>query len=442
MSLFKTILNWRPITPFYYGWLIMAMLAVATFAATGVTQVVLGGIQGFIFDDTGWNRSTVALAVTIGTWTSGFLSPFVGRLADRYGPRWLMPIGAIVVAASFFSLSGAHGVGQFYIAYILGRGISNPILIGVVPRTTAVNFFEGKRNLVLALSSLFRPLGGAVNIQIISAIAMRHSWRTAYRYLGFISIALIPPLIIIMRRRPEDIGLLPDGAQPESREDSGTEYVKFEPEGGSKNPRLPTVGKHEEISWTTREAIGTKAFWLIGITAVLSILVSSTVGFSMVPYLRDSADISTAQAAGVLSLSTFLSLANLGWAYFADKFTPRRLLIFSLMATGAMIIYLQTVDSLLTAYIFGFAWGTFSGTVGVLEQMMLAQYFGRRSFGTITALLSPLQMGALGLGPFLGAFVHDATGSYNELFISMSGLYIVGALLIFKVRSPRKLHSS
>ena len=416
----------------------MAMAAVATFAATGVTQVVLGGIQGFIFDDTGWNRSTIALAVTIGTWTSGFMSPFVGRLADRYGPRWLMPIGAIVVAISFFSLSRVHSVWQFYAAYIVGRGISNPILIGVVPRTAAVNFFRRKRNLALALSSLFRPLGGAINIQIISAIAVRHGWRTGYRYLGFMNVALILPLIIIMRRRPEDIGLLPDGARPQRRVSQEPMDAQTRANPAPGGPGGSTPDMDSEVSWTAGEAIRTGAFWLVGITAVLSILVSSTIGFSMVFYLRDAANISTVQAAGVLSLSTFLSLANLAWAYFADKFTPRRLLIFTLVATGVMVLYLQTVDSLMTAYIFGIVWGIFSGTVGVLEQMMLAQYFGRASFGTITGILTPMQMGALGIGPLLGAVVHDATGSYNELFLAMAVLYIIGAFLIYKVKPPQR----
>jgi len=78
----------------------MAMAAVATFASTGMTQVVLGGIQDFIIDDTGWNRSTIALVVTLGTWTSGLLSPLIGRLTDSYGPRWLMPVEAKVATAA------------------------------------------------------------------------------------------------------------------------------------------------------------------------------------------------------------------------------------------------------------------------------------------------------------------------------------------------------
>ena len=90
VSWLPTALNWRVRTPFYYGWLILAMAFVSAFAATGVTQVVVGGVQIFITEDTGWEPTTISLAVTSGTWLSGLFAPFLGRLADRYGP--LQPI--------------------------------------------------------------------------------------------------------------------------------------------------------------------------------------------------------------------------------------------------------------------------------------------------------------------------------------------------------------
>ena len=87
----KNILNWRPPLPFYYGWFVLALSSCATFAATGSSQVVIGGVQDFIFEDMEWTRTTIAFAATLGTWASGLLSPIVGALADKYGPRWLMP---------------------------------------------------------------------------------------------------------------------------------------------------------------------------------------------------------------------------------------------------------------------------------------------------------------------------------------------------------------
>ena len=432
-------LNWRPRTSFYYGWLIILMAALGTFVATGISQLVLGGVQGFIFEDLTWNRSTIALAVTIGTWASGLLAPFVGRLADRYGPRWLMPFGLVVVGLAFFALAGMGSVWQFYVAYILGRAISNPILVGVVPRTAAVNFFRRKRNIALSLTGMSRPVSSSINIQIISVVAVRYGWRVAYRYLGILAFCLTLPLMASMRRRPEDIGLLPDGARPDApapESSSGTRTGHGPVDGEQEGSRTPTTGEGTERQWTVRDAMRTRAFWLVGITAGLAILGVSTVDFSLVLYLQDKAGISEAQAAGVLSLSTFLAIANLLWGYMADRFTPRRCLMVALVCNAMIILYLSTVSSMPAAYTFGVLWGLFTGSVGVLEQMALAQYFGRESYGAIVGSLTPLQMGALGLGPSLGALVHDITGSYDGLIMAVIGVYLLAALLIFLARPP------
>ena len=109
------------------------MSVLATFAATGLSQVLLGGVQDFILEDLKWKRSTIALAASIGTWASGLIAPLVGRLTDRYGPRWLMPFALVIAGISFFSLAGISSVWQFYVAYIIGRTITNPILIGPCP---------------------------------------------------------------------------------------------------------------------------------------------------------------------------------------------------------------------------------------------------------------------------------------------------------------------
>ncbi len=426
-----SLINWRLSPPFYYGWAIMIMVALGTFAATGLTQLVLGGIQTFILDDTEWKGSSLAFAVTLGTWVSGMTSPFMGRLADRHGPRVLMPLGAVIAAASFFILSRSTSIWHFYLAYIFGRGFSNPMLVGVVPRTAVVNFFRKRRNLALAMNSMFRPLGGSVNIQFISIVTLSSGWRAAYFILGIFALVISIPLFFVMRRRPEDLGLKPDGLNVERTTDD---------KSMDKNRSLLSqmAQDDEEVSWTTREAIRAPAFWIVGIIAVLSLVSSATLGFSMVPFLKEATGMSTAQAAWILSLSTVLSLSNIAWGYLSDRYTPKRMLIIALSTTIVLVVYLLVLDSLKEALLFGLMWGLVSGTVGVLELMLLAQYFGRQSYGSISGLLTPIQMLALGAGPILGAGIRDLTGSYDQLFIGLIGLYVVALLLLIKVRTPTK----
>ena len=418
--------TWRARFPVYYGWLILGMVFLATFGATGTTQVVMGGIQIFITDDTGWDRATLSIAVTSGSWLGGFFSPFLGRITDRYGPRWLMAGGLIVSGIAFLLLGEVRLFWQFFGAYLIGRAVGNPTLIGVVPQTAVVNFFRRRRNIALGLMSTFRPIGGAITIQIISFIAIHQGWRSAYRYFGIFGFLLVLPLIVIMRRRPEDIGLLPDGASPEGPADE----TSIAPASGR--------GTDEEFSWTAREAFGTKAFWLLGVTSVLGSWAASATGYSLVPYLHDEVGLSKTQAVGVLSFGTFLSLSNLGWAYLADRITPRRCLVICLAVSGLMMLVLMMVNSLATALVFALIWGVFSGSGGSLDHMVLAQYFGRRSYGTITGALQPFTTFTLGMGPAAASIFVAAVGNASILYFAIFGVHLASALFVFLAHQPAR----
>ncbi len=167
-------------------------------------------------------------------------------------------------------------------------------------------------------------------------------------------------------------------------------------------------------------------------------MASSATGFSLVPYLVEDAGLSIAAAAGVLSLGTFLAVANLVWGYLADRITPRRCLLIMMVGAGGMTAFLIAVDSLATALVFAIVWGVFSGGLGSLENMVLAQYFGRGSYGTILGYFSPMQMIALGLGPALASTIRSVAGNYDVLYGAMVVAYLVSAVLMYIARPPRR----
>ena len=422
MTSLRSIADWRPKTPFYYGWLILAVSALGTYAATGSAQLVLGGIQNFILEDMDWNRSTIAYAVTAGTWTSGFLTPFIGKLTDKYGPRGLMPIAALIAGLAFLALGGIQSVWQFYVAYIIARAIPNPILVGVVPRTAAVNFFRRKRNLAMGVSAMARPFGASINIQIFSLIANAYSWRTAYRIHGMVALVIVLPLLVVMRRRPSDIGLEPDGDQPEAISDQST---------------LQRRDSAREFSWTATEAAVTWSFWLIVVAESLVTLTSGTINFQIVPYLRDSGA-SVAMAAIGLSLSSLLgSLGNPFWGYLSDRFSPRKMLLGLLSLTCVAVALFLVIFNSNAAFVVVVFYGTVAGGLNILGNMMIAQYFGRTSFGSISGLVGPFQTGALGFGPTLGALIFAYTGGYTWLFLFGLVGYLGALGCMTFARAPR-----
>ena len=367
---------------------------------------------------------------------SGVVAPVAGRLADRYGPRWLMPIGTILLGLCLYALGGVTTVWQFFVLAVLGRAISQPLLIGIVPRTLAVNFFLERRNLALAFIGIFRPVNAAINIQAISIIAVNQGWRTAFRYLGILSFILTIPLALVIRRRPEEIGLLPDGAR--HREEPAALPGQPQPgTAGATAARPGNLGNEpQEHPWTAREALRTRAYWLVATTAFLGTTANTTIGFNIVPYLVEEAGLTTTQAAGVLSLGTVLSLGNLGWGYLADRITPRWCVLAAMVASAVSVLFLFQVNSLLSAYIFGIVWGLSSGTSGVLISMMIAQYFGRTNYGSIGGTLRPFEAGGLGLGQSLGAVIYDIAGSYRLLVWTALCAHILAGIFIILARAP------
>ena len=434
-SSLSALLNWRPNTPFYYGWLVLGLSGAGAFAATAVAGVVLGGIQTYIIEDTNWPRTSIGLASSCGVWMSGVFAPFAGRLADRYGPRWLMPVGVIVLGLSMIFIGGVNVAWQFLVAAVIGRAISQPFLIGVVPRTMAVNFFNRRRNIALAFTGIYRPISGALIIQFFSVITVLADWRMAFRLLGYSSLILAVPMVIVMRRRPEDIGLQPDGARtpPAPRPSASATATARTGESGD-----AASAPAQETSWTSREAMRSAAFWMVSTAAFLNVAGSSGLGFSLVPYLHEFAGLTTPQAAGVLSISTFLALSGLVWGQVASKLTPRWCIVAAMGVSALATLALLQVDSIAAAYGFGVFWGLFHSATEVLTYMVLADYFGRNSYGAIAGAMRPFEAGGLGLGQIVGPLVYDFTGSYIYLIFFSAAAQAMAMLLMLLARRPER----
>ncbi|MCL0105636.1 MFS transporter [Dehalococcoidia bacterium] len=409
------------------------MGAMGTYAATGSAQVTLAGIQTLIYQDTGWSRESIALAVTLGTWTAGFLTPLFGKLSDTLGPRLIMPISSIIIGLCFYVIAGMSAVWHFYLAYIIARGLGNPVLIGVMPRTVAVNFFNRRRNFALSLVSMARPCFGAINVQIITFIAVHSSWRTSYKLLGSYSILLFLPLILFMRRTPEEIGLMPDGKKYKGNIDGAKKSVEASGTSHSANP--------EDISWTTKETVRTTSFWLIVAAEFLIILTSGTIGFQIVPFLSDSG-YSLKIAAAVWSISSLLNaFSNPLWGFLSDKYSPRKLVLCALCICITVTTTFLIFDPHQAGIISSILWGASSGGLTILGGMLIARYFGRKSFGTISGITGPFQTCGLGLGPILGAILYNTTEEYTILFVSAICFYLIAAILFLFAKRPTRINA-
>ena len=416
-------------------------MALGAFVATSIAGVVLGGIQGWVIEDTGWNRTSIGLAAGVGVWGTGVSGPMIGRLVDRYGARKLMAPCTLVLGLCLFSMIWVDSLWQFFLIAIVGRIVSQPILIGVVPRTLTVNFFRRRRNVALAVISVFRPFSGAVNIQLFSVLAAAYGWRSTFQYLGIFSLVLTLPMALLIRRRPEDIGLLPDGAKlydgaPSDPPATGAGIANPSSRDTDSGRRGPALDAQPEVSWTAKEALHTRAYWLVAFSAFLATTAHTSVGFTLVPYLSQAASISNTQAAGVLSISTALVLSNLVWGYLAEKIGPRVCIFASTTLAIVLIIYLFNVHNIFGAYLFGILWGLGTSATEVLVSILLARYYGRTSYGTIAGAMRPFEASGLGVGSIFGGLSYDIAGNYSWMLGAAIVASALSLLLISLAKAP------
>ena len=205
--------------PFFYGWLIVAITMVAGFLAAGVSNITMAVVLRPISDDVGWSRTLTAAAITLGACLGGLLSPLFGPIADRLGPRLLLPAGGALVGLLAFGVSLSTEPWQFYVTFVPARALTEFLLCGMIAFTTAANWFYLKRPRVMGLVAMSTPLGSAVLSLVYQFFVLHYGWRSAFLALGVaLWVFVVIPGLIFLRRQPEDLGLCPDGlAAPPNR---------------------------------------------------------------------------------------------------------------------------------------------------------------------------------------------------------------------------------
>ena len=407
---------------FFYGWNIISVFVVGGFLGAGTSQLFMGVMLKPITQDLGWTRTAVTGALTVGTIVAGLLSPIFGRLADRFGPRVLVTVGALLVSTAYFMLAGLSALWMFYLAYILGRSMASINLGGVVAMTAAANWFRRKRGRALGLVSMSLPLGGSILVFTAQLIIDGPGWRTVFVLFGIAMLAVVVvPAAIILRRRPEDMGLLPDGdPAPDSN-------------GIASNSKAKTAN---EYSWTVHQAVRTPTLWLLVVAASIGVLANGAVSFHQVAYFTDQG-LDTKRAALALSVFALMGAVSSGaWGLLVEHFSERYMAVIAMAIAGLCMVFVQFVDTTGEAIVFSAFFGISARGESSLIQMMIAQYYGRNSYGSISSLLTPFQMIGLGFGPLIASVFYDVVGSYDMLFLGLAGVYAATMVLLWFARKP------
>jgi MFS family permease len=389
-----------------------------TFVESSVFNPVLSVFILPLEAEFGWTRTMIAGATTVGALAGVIVSPLIGRFIDRYGPRPFLVVGAGLVSVGLFSLAFTQELWQFYVGFGLGR--MTAMSITNLANTVAVsNWFIRRRGSAIGIMLLGERIGQSMLPVILTAIILSAGWRAAWVFLGVAGIVLtLMPALFLVRRRPEDYGLLPDGERV--------------PEGQA--PVSSTV----EENWTPREALRTRAFWLVTIAMATFFLVGAAFNLHMTAYWQDRG-LSLEEAVSALAVYSLTgAFGSLAWGFINDRVGVRATYAMCLFGGSACVPLLLLSDTLWIALIFGATYGFFVGGIFTLSGVVFPAYFGRRSQGAIRGLAVPLIFAGNAFGPVIAGAAYDAIGNYNAVFAAFGLLMVAAGGCIALARPPRR----
>ena len=399
--------------PFFYGWVVLACLCCAGFARQGGATATFSVFVEPLTREFGWSRTAISGAASLGGVLAALLSPLIGPLLDRHGSRVALCLAVLGTGIAALLLSLSQSLLVFYLLFCIARlNWASPFELGIYSALN--NWFVARRPLANSIATIAQ-MAGLMAMPLIAQLAMRgHDWRAGWIAIGVTVLSVgFTPVWLLLVRRPEDLGLLPDNAAA--------------PRGEARGP----VAAYLEPAFSRRQAVRTSAFWLLLCYTVLVYPVQAGVSLHQAANLTEHG-ISPTMAASTVSLFSLMS----GVASALCGLMPRRLPIRYPMAIGgvfltigclAMIDIASTRQGLVAAALFGFGIG------GMLTLLPIAwaDYFGRANYGAIRGLALSAQVVAQATGPMLSGALHDWTGGYTrslECFAALSAVSILAAL--------------
>ena len=408
--------------PIFYGWIIVAIIFLATTASAVQLNPTIGVFIKPITEEFGWTRSQMAGAVTVGTILGGILAIFMGRIVDRFGPRWVLFTAFLTMGSMMLLMSKIEYLWHFYAITIVTRMTLQGV-INLTCQTVVSKWFVKLRGRAIAIANAGQRVGTGVIPYTAQIIIGTAGWRTAASSIGIIAWALtLIPAALWLRRSPEDLGLLPDGQESLGKGQS-EDSIRLEA---------------QQLSYTLAEARRTRTFYLLGAAFTLSSFIGTGINFNLTPYLTDKGFAAT-DAVTILMVWSFSGIAgSLTAGILAEKLKNQFLSIGFYIGVASGIAMLLTVRDMPTGIIFAVIHGSFFGAALIMQHIMLANYFGSAWIATIRGVLVPWQLLGNALGPLAATLVFDTTGSYEAILFTYLLLHIIICIAIFNAPRPTK----
>ena len=343
----------------------------------------------------GLSRTTLTTLYGLASLGGALLLPVYGGWLDRHGPR----VGGVLVAAALgvacIGMSLVVGPASLFLGLLAIRALGQGAL-GLTSQHTIALWFIRRRGFALGLAGAGMALASTLFPPACQALITALGWRGAYVALGVTMLLLMVPVAALFyRRKPEDYGLLPDGAAAEA-----------------------TAAVHRPEPEATRsEALRTFTFWLFASSGIAVAGLATALIFHHFAILGENGLDRPAAVLAFGAMGIFTACGNLLAGAALDRLSPRRVLLVSLLALVAAIVMVPFVRTAAWVLAYGACLGTAAGVSSAVTATVWAHYFGRRHLGGIKSLVQSLAIAGTAIGPIPFALAHDVWGSYRPALL-------------------------
>lgn len=422
----------------FYGWVIVGVCFLIGVTEAGVFQNILSIFMKPMAQEFGWSRASVTGAIAIGSICGGLISLLVGPILDRYGSRMVAFWGIVFLSIGLSALMFIRHLWQLYLFFGVGRMIAVGML-SLVISVSVSNWFILQRGRALGITWIGERVGSALLPVMVQLLILAYGWRLTWGVLGVVVFLLSGiPALLFLRRRPEDMGLLPDNAGPASEKKGVDDLLE------AKNPGGGSAELAEPI-WTRAQATRTKTFWTLTLLTCLIPFLQAGINFHMYPFLTDQGFSETTAVWVISTIAVFGAVGSITWGMLAEKIRIQALMAANLFGSGVVfLLFYWTVrfkfsDGFGIGIIFLLAamHGILHGGRNTLVSLIWAVFFGRSALGSIYSFSIPFRSVANACGPIFAALFFDLLGSYALPFYLFAAIYFISGIVSIRMQPPK-----
>jgi predicted MFS family arabinose efflux permease len=391
--------------PRYYGWTIVWTLAVTETVSWGILFYAFAVFLVPMQRELGWSTPAITGAYSLALLVAMVVSPPFGRWLDRAGPRVPMTIGSVLGTVLLVVWSRVESLPAFYLLWA-GIGMAMTLTLYEPAFAVATTWFvRGRSRAMLALTTV-AGLASTIFLPLAGWLTERLGWREALLALAVIlGVTTIPAHALVLRRRPEDLGLLPDGAQPEPDRPLPT------PEGAPLS-----------------RALRDPAYWWLIVAFFLGTVASVAIGLYLIPVLLERGE-SLARATLITGLIGAAQVGGRIVVTALDRRAPEAAMgaaVFALQAIALAVILVSSglAVTLLAVILLGAG----RGGITLMRATLVADRYGRANFAAISGIPASAQMAARAVAPIGAGVLVTWLGGYTPMMQVLAVIAIAGTV--------------